>query len=122
MKTPPRGQGRGGRGGHEPRLRIQAREIRAYELSIGGKSQTEIAAALGISQPAVSTLLRRVEDRHAAEMAGDLRRLRARCIAQYQHVYNKAMQAFERSTTPLNQWRQRKIVRPARANPRSPNS
>jgi hypothetical protein len=43
-------------------------------------------------------------------MAGDLRRLRARCIAQYQHVYNKATQAFERSTTPLNQRRQRKIV------------
>jgi DNA-binding CsgD family transcriptional regulator len=81
VKPPRRGRGRGGKGGHEPRLRIQAREMRAYELSIEGKSQTEIAADLQISQPAVSKLLRRVEDRLAAEMAANRSRLRVRAAA-----------------------------------------
>ena len=83
--------------------------MRAYELSIQGKSQTEIAAELKISQPAVSKLLRRVEDRFAAEMAANRRRLCVRCIAQLQHVCAEAMQAFERSKAPTNQRRQRKI-------------
>jgi DNA-binding CsgD family transcriptional regulator len=108
--TPRRGRGRGGRGGHEPRLRLQAREHRAYELSIQGKSQTEIAAELQISQPAVSKLLRRMEDRLAAEMADTLRRLRVRTFAQFGNIYAEAMQAFERSKAPQNQRRQRKIL------------
>jgi DNA-binding CsgD family transcriptional regulator len=110
MSTPRRGRGRGGRGGHEPRLRIQAREQRAYELSIQGKSQTEIATALEISQPAVSKLLRRVEDRLVTEMAADVRRLRVRLTAQLLHVYQEAMQAFERSKAPTNHRRQRKML------------
>jgi DNA-binding MarR family transcriptional regulator len=79
-------------------------------LSIQGKFQTEIAAELQISQPAVSKLLRRVEDRLAAEMAGTFRRLRVRTFAKFEHIYAEAIQAFERSKLPQNQRRQRKKI------------
>ena len=104
------GRGRGGRGGHEPRHRIQAREYQAFDLSLQGKSQIEIASALGISQPAVSKLLRRIEDRHVKEMPADLRRLRVRMIARFDHVYAEAMQAFDRSKRPTHRRLQRKML------------
>src|SRR5215471_2864848 len=105
---PSNNRGQGGRGGHEPRQRIQARERRAYELSIQGKSQSEIAATLQISQPAVCKILRRVEDREAAETRAERQRLWVRLKEQYRHLYNEAMQGFERSKAPTSQRRQRK--------------
>ena len=45
-----------GKGGHEPRARIEARELRVLDRSIHGQSQRQIAAEEGLSQG------RRVED------------------------------------------------------------
>jgi DNA-binding MarR family transcriptional regulator len=51
---------RGGKGGHEPGPRIQTRQARAWELSVQGWTQREIARELGVSQAAVSRMLDRV--------------------------------------------------------------
>ena len=44
MSRPTR-RGRGGQGGHEPRARIQTRELRAMELSVRGCSQRQMVSA-----------------------------------------------------------------------------
>ena len=70
--TPRRRRGRGGQGGHEPRARIRTRELRAMELTVLGWSQQQIAADLGVSQAAVSKILKRVERPHAARAERDI--------------------------------------------------
>ena len=66
--APRRRRGRGGQGGHEPRARIRTRELRAMELTVLGWSQPQIAADLGVSQAAVSKLLKRIETRLLREL------------------------------------------------------
>ena len=78
-------RGRGGQGGHEPRMRIRAREIRALELVIRGWSQHRIAADLGVSQAAVSKLLARVEGRELRERVATLDRHRIRQTLRLDH-------------------------------------
>ena len=58
--------GRGGQGGREPRATVQARALRVLDRSVAGRSQREIAAAEGLSQSAVSKILRRLETRRLA--------------------------------------------------------
>ena len=62
------GPGRGGQGGHEPRAQIQAREQRVLDRSVAGVSQRQIAQEEGITQSAVSKILRRVEARVLEEL------------------------------------------------------
>ena len=64
-------RGRGGQGGHESRARIRTRELRALELANQGWSQHQIAGDLGITQAAVSKLLKRVELRILRELADE---------------------------------------------------
>ena len=68
---------RGGRHGAEPRVVIREREERAAALSAEGRSQREIADALGITQPAVWKILRRIDERALRV----LHRKRARMLA-----------------------------------------
>ena len=64
--------------GAEPRTRILDREQRAWDLSIRGRTQREIADAVGITQPAVSKLLRRVSARLSRDTAPIFNRSRNR--------------------------------------------
>jgi transposase len=105
-----RGRGRGGRDGHEPRGRIRSRELRAMELSNQGYSQSHIAAALGITQPAVSQMVRRMEERAFEDFATVLARRKARQTLRLDHVYAEAMAAWERSKADTTRRRQRKTV------------
>jgi predicted transcriptional regulator len=104
------GRGRGGRDGHEPRGRIRSRELRAMELSNQGYSQSQIAAALGITQPAVSKMVRRIEERAFEEFATVLARRKARHTLRLDHIYAEAMAAWERSKADATRRRQRKTV------------
>ena len=103
-----RHRGRGGRQGHEPRARIRMREMRALEMSIQGWSQHAIGAELGISQAAVSKLLKRVEERALRDLSGVVQRQKARQALRLEHIYSESMRAWERSKAESTRRRQRK--------------
>jgi predicted transcriptional regulator len=82
---------RGGVGGYEAPAVVETRAQRAWELNAEGRSQREIADALGISQPAVSKILRREADRLAIERRDNLERQRVRLLARDEHLYRESM-------------------------------
>jgi predicted transcriptional regulator len=109
MTTPSRPH-RGGAGGFEPRAVVETRAQQAWELSAAGRSQREIAVELGITQPAVSKILRRVADALAAQRRDDDDRLRERLQAREDHLYREAIRGFERSQQEQARRRQRKVT------------
>ena len=106
--TPRRRRGRGGQAGHEPRPRIRTRELRALELATLGRSQPAIAADLGVSQAAVSKILKRVELRLLRELADTVERQKARQTLRLEHLFAEAMQAWTDSKADRTRRRQRK--------------
>jgi predicted transcriptional regulator len=105
--TARRRRGRGGQGGHEPRARIRTRELRALELTVLGWSQPQIAGDLGISQAAVSKLLRRIETRLLRELAETVQRQKARQTLRLEHLFAEAMRAWNESKADTTRRRQR---------------
>lgn len=103
-----RSKGRGGKGGHEPRTRLRLREAQVLEHLLEGRTQHQIAEALGISQPAVSKIVRRVEERLLADLAYRVERQRARQTLRLDHIYGQAMQAWQNSKQEGLRRRQRK--------------
>jgi predicted transcriptional regulator len=103
-----RRRGRGGQGGHEPRPRIRTRELRALELATLGWSQHRIAADLGVSQAAVSKILKRIELRLLRELTETVQRQKARQTLRLDHLFAEAMAAWEQSKTDSTRRRQRK--------------
>ena len=101
-------RGRGGKDGHEPRARIQTRALRALELSIQGSTQRQIADELGVSQPAVSKILSRIEEMYAHEVIANLDRHRAKQTLRLEHHYSQSMRAWEESKQDSTIRRQRK--------------
>jgi predicted transcriptional regulator len=103
-----RGRGRGGQGGHEPRARIRTREMRATELAVLGWSQHEIASDLGVSQAAVSKILRRVDERLLRELTAVVERHKVRHTLRLEHLFAESMRAWEGSKSDFTRRRQRK--------------
>ena len=106
--TPRRRRGRGGQGGHEPRARIRTRELRTMELTVLGWSQQQIAADLGVSQAAVSKILRRVEERVLRELTAVIERQKVRHTLRLEHLFAEAMRAWDQSKSDSTRRRQRK--------------
>jgi DNA-binding CsgD family transcriptional regulator len=106
--TPRRRRGRGGQRGHEPRARIRTRELRAMELAKLGWSQYQIAADLGISQAAVSKLVKRIETRLLRELAETVERQKVRHTLRLEHLFAEAMRAWDQSKADTTRRRQRK--------------
>lgn len=104
----PRGRGRGGQQGHEPRPRIRVRELRVIDRSVQGWSQRRIAAEEGISQAAVSKILTRAEDRMLRELTAAVAQQKARQMLRLEHVYRESMQAWEESKGDATRRVQRK--------------
>jgi DNA-binding CsgD family transcriptional regulator len=92
-----RGRAHGGRGGAEPRARIRLREIQVLDLAVAGRSQHQIAASLGISQPGVSKILRRIDERVLADGAYKVERQRAQQTLRLQHIYGESMGGWRAS-------------------------
>jgi DNA-binding CsgD family transcriptional regulator len=105
--APRRRRGRGGQGGHDPRARIRTRELRAMELAVQGWSQPQIAADLGISQAAVSKLLKRIEGRLLRELAETVQRQKARQTLRLDYLYAEATRAWNASKADATRRRQR---------------
>jgi hypothetical protein len=121
--TSRRRRGRGGQGGHEPQARIRTRELRAMELTVLGWPQHQIAADLGVSQAAVSKILKRVEVRLLREQAAMVERQKARHTARLEHLFAEAIRAWEQSKADTTRRRQRKTQGgPAGGARRSPKS
>ncbi len=78
------------------------------ELTILGRTQHQIAGELGVSQAAVSKILRRVEERLVQDLAPMVDRLRVRHTLRLDHVYGEAMTAWIDSKTDAVRRRQRK--------------
>jgi transposase len=108
VTVPRRGKGRGGKGGHEPRSRVRFREVQVLEFLREGRTQHQIADALGISQPAVSKIVQRVEERLLTDLAYKTERQRARQTLRLEHLYGQAMQAWQDSKQEDVRRRQRK--------------
>lgn len=104
----PRGRARGGKGGAEPRTRIRVREIQVMELTLEGRTQHQIAQALDISQPAVSKILRRLEERLLLDVAMKVERQRARQTMRLEFLYAEALRAWRQSQEDGLRKRQRK--------------
>jgi uncharacterized protein YerC len=103
------GRPHGGDGGAEPRLRIREREQRVLHLVIRGRTQQQIATEVGVSQPAVSKILKRVEDRLVADVAPMVERWRVRQTLRLDHVYSEAIAGWEASKQDSVRRRQRKL-------------
>lgn len=102
------GRGRGGKGGSEPTARVRLREAQALEHMNLGRTQHEIARMLGVSQPAVSKMLRRIEERLLTEQAMKVERQRARHTARLEFIYAQAIGAWQASQSETVRRRQRK--------------
>jgi transcriptional regulator with XRE-family HTH domain len=78
------------------------------ELAVLGWSQYQIAADLGISQAAVSKILKRIETRILQELAETVERQKARHTLRLEHLFAEAMRAWEQSKADSTRRRQRK--------------
>jgi predicted transcriptional regulator len=79
------------------REEVRQREETAWSLRQRGWSQLRIAAELGVSQPAVHKILRRVERRVLARLADSVESLKAKQSGQLEFLLDEAVQAWERS-------------------------
>ena len=102
------GRARGGKNGAEPRTRIRLREVQVQDRICRGETQHDIAAALDISQPAVSKILKRVEERLLHDATWRVERQRARQSARLEFLYRQAIRAWEGSQEESLRRRQRK--------------
>lgn len=73
-----------------------------------GRTQHQIAESLDISQPAVSKIVRRMEERLLADVALKIERQRARHTLRLEHLYAEAMRAWRDSQQDTTRRRQRK--------------
>ena len=106
---PKRSRATGGRNGFEPRARVLTRQTRAWELSIAGRTQREIAHELAVSQPAVKKML----DRAGREIMRDLRSSRDRHVARVMsgldHVEREVAAAWQQSKTERTRRRHQRV-------------
>ena len=100
---------RGGKGGSEPRARLVTRRVRAWDRSIQGASQRAIAAELGVSQPAVSKMLRRTAAEILADLTEQAEVHHARHVQRVEHVVAESLAAWERSKQDRTQRRHRRL-------------
>jgi hypothetical protein len=91
---------------------VTARAARVVELSTQGWSQQAIAAEVGISQPAVSKVLQRADDRALATMHRERVRHLVRVYRCREYVYREASAGWQRSATDRERRVQRRVVRP----------
>jgi predicted transcriptional regulator len=82
--------------------------MRVLELSNQGFTQVEIAVELGITQAAVSKIVRRVETRILKDRFPLIERQWARQTYRLEHIYREAMRAWARSIGEKTRRRQRR--------------
>ena len=108
----PRGRRRhrGGVGGYEPQAVVEDRATRIWELHAAGWTHREIAADVGVSQPAVSKCLARTADRVVAARTEERARAWARQQARNDFLYRTGAKGYERSQRDQTRKRQRQVT------------
>jgi hypothetical protein len=79
------------------------REQTVWTLRVMGHSQASIAHFLGVSQPFIAKVLRRVERRAVASMNDDVRAVKLRLAAQLEYVHDVSMRAWQKSRESLEE-------------------
>lgn len=92
---------------HSAKRLAREREAKAWDLTLKGTKQADIAAELGVTQQAVSLMLERVERKLFAELESTVTRHKARQTARLEHIYREAMAGWDRSQQPVKKSRQR---------------
>ena len=82
------------------REQVIENETKAWQLRCRGWVQTRIAAHLGISQPAISKILKRVELRELKKLTVSVERLKVVQSGQLDHVVEESLDAWHRSKEP----------------------
>jgi predicted transcriptional regulator len=85
------------------------REVRAWQMARDGHQQPEIAAELGVTQQAVSKILKRISTRAIKRLNGAEDERRALHTARLEHIYREAIEAWERSKLPRKKSSSKKL-------------
>jgi hypothetical protein len=107
-----------------PPMRMVRRELTllreqvVWTLRVAGHSQASIAHFLGVSQPFIAKVLRRIERRAVAAMNDDVRAVKLRLAAQLEYVYDVSMRAWQKSRESLEE----STTTVARADPLAPGT
>ncbi len=91
---------------------VREREVRAQELVAEGKSQYVIAQTLGITQPGVSQILKRVWTRRLKIVEKDLEQRKILHSDRLDYIYGQAIAAWIESKKPRQKSRSRKTITP----------
>lgn len=91
------------------------REVDAWRMRCEGDDQDTIAAALGVTQPAVSQILARVGKRKGAQLDVEVEQRRTLHRARLEWIFAEAMKAWAESKKPKQKSRHQKTVFPAAA-------
>src|SRR5207248_9927611 len=82
--------------------------VRAMDLLVLGWRQHQIAGDLGVSQAAVSKILKRAETRVLQDLTSVVERQKARHTLRLEHLFAEAMRAWDASKADTTRRRQRK--------------
>jgi len=104
--APPAGRAR--QPGRSSRARTLERETRAWDLSVQGYTQREIAETLGVSQVAVCKMLRRVQARLFERLTERAERTLVQQTARLEHLVRESLRAWAASQGEHTIRRQRK--------------
>lgn len=86
-----------------------SRRARAWELSIAGWSQRQIAAELRVSQAAVSKMLARAGKECHRDMRRQATTHLARTVGQYDELYRETPAAWQKSKGDQTRRRHRRV-------------
>ena len=101
---------RGGKGGGEALVTIRAREQQVLELSEQGCTQQMIAKEVGVTQAAVSKILRRADGRALERINADRTQVKMRRSRHLEYISREGRRGWETSKQGRVRRRQRKVA------------
>ena len=101
---------RGGKEGAEARVTIRAREQRVLELSEQGWTQQATAQEVGVSQAAVSKILRRTDERARERINAERTQVKMRRSRHLEYISREGRRGWETSKQGRVRRRQRKVA------------
>jgi predicted transcriptional regulator len=108
--------------GRVPPALAREREVQAWDLACAGRSQDYIAQQLGVTQPAVSQILRRVTTRHLKRLEAEVDERKAVHTARLEYIVAEALEAWEKSKEARKRSSRKKTVIPGELGPQTPEA
>ena len=101
---------RGGKEGAEARATVREREQRVLEFSEQGWTQKAIAKEVGVTQAAVSKILRRTDERALEKINADRAQVKMRRARHLEYISREGRRGWETSKHGRVRRRQRKVA------------